>query len=555
MTFRQPARQSFLNSGVVVFAFATLLLCSPKLSAAQDGDKPLTKYVSVKLTANLDSLSDNQKKMLVLLMEAGQQMDRAFWRQAYGGKKALLDSITNPKLKQFAEINYGPWNRLENNAPFIEGVETKPKGANLYPKTLTKDKFEKHLEKNPDDAQSFKSLYSVIRWQDGKLAAIPYSEFFENEFGTAAIKLIRASQLAEDDGFKKYLVARAAALLSNTYQPSDMLWMDMKTNQIDCVIGPIENYEDQLFGYKASCECYVLIKDMSWSERLSKYASMLPELQKGLPVPDKYKTETPGSNSDLNAYDVIYYQGDCNAGSKTIAINLPNDEEVQLKKGSRRLQLKNAMQAKFDKVLIPIADLLIVPEQRQHIKFNAFFSNTMFHEVAHGLGIKETITGNGSVRTALREASSALEEGKADVLGLYMVTKLFEDGDLEGSLEDYYVTFMASIFRSVRFGASSAHGKANMIRFNFFKERNAFTRNEETGQYKINMAEMKVAMAELSEKILVLQGNGDYDAARTFTDEMGFVGPALQADLERANRAGIPTDIVFEQGAEVLGLK
>ena len=293
---------------------------------------------------------------------------------------------------------------------------------------------------------------------------------------------------------------------------------------------------------------------MSWSERLSKYATMLPALQRDLPVDEKYKRETPGTNSDLNAYDVIYYAGDCNAGSKTIAINLPNDEEVQLQKGSRRLQLKNAMQAKFDKILVPIADLLIVPDQRKHITFNAFFSNTMFHEVAHGLGIKKTIDGSQKVRTALRESASALEEGKADILGLYMVTKLLEQGELkEGTLEDYYVTFMTSVFRSVRFGASSAHGKANMLRFNFFEKRNAFTR-EDSGRYRINMPQMKSAMNELSAKLLELQGNGDYRAAREFTDEMGFVGGVLQADLERVNRAGIPTDIVFEQGTQVLGL-
>ena len=357
-----------------------------------------------------------------------------------------------------------------------------------------------------------------------------------------------------DPGFKEYLQARAKALRTNEYQPSDMLWMDMKNNKYDVVIGPIENYEDKLYGYKAAAECFVLVKDMSWSKRLARYASMLPDLQQGLPVDEKYKAESPGTNSDLNAYDVVYYAGDCNAGSKTIAINLPNDEEVQLKKGSRRLQLKNSMRAKFDKILVPIADLLIVPDQRQHITFNAFFSNTMFHEVAHGLGIKNTITGKGRVREALREAASALEEGKADILGLYMVTKLLENGNLsEGTLEDYYVTFMAGIFRSVRFGASSAHGKANMIRFNFFKELGAFTRNK-SGQYRVNIDKLKVAMTELSRKLLQLQGDGDYAVARTFVDEMAFVGEVLKADLDRVNRAGIPTDIVFEQGAGVLGL-
>ncbi len=537
---------------------ALILMCTfshAQTTGQDETDSQLTKYVSVKLTADLSHLSENQKQLISLLISAAQDMDDVFWIQAYGNKDALLDSISEPVLKRFAIINYGPWDRLQNNRPFIDGVLTKPAGANFYPQDMTKDEFEKHLQENPADQEALKSLYTLVeRDENGNLEAVPYNVAFEDQFASAAEKLRKASELAEDSGFKAYLQARAEALLSNEYRASDMLWMDMKTNKLDVVIGPIENYEDQLNGYKAACECYVLVKDMSWSERLSKYASMLPDLQKGLPVADKYKQETPGTNSDLNAYDVIYYAGDCNAGSKTIAINLPNDEEVQLKKGSRRLQLKNSMRAKFDKILVPIADLLIVPEQRKHITFNAFFSNTMFHEVAHGLGIKETITGNGKVRSALREAASAIEEGKADILGLYMVTRLFEQGELsEGSLEDYYVTFMTSVFRSVRFGASSAHGKSNMLRFNFFKEKGAFTR-EESGRYRINMDQMKVAMKELSARLLELQGNGDYKAAREFTDNLGFVGPILQADLERVNRAGIPTDIVFEQGTEVLGL-
>ena len=351
--------------------------------------EPLTRYETVRLSADLSHLSANQKKMVGLLIDAGQQMDSAFWFQAYGDKDALLSEIKNPKLLDFAKINYGPWNRLRENSPFVPGIESKPPGANLYPKDITAEEFEKHLADNPDDAEAFKSLYTFIRRDEsGKLVAIPYSELLKNEFAAAAAKLRAAAGLAEDPGFKSYLLARADALMSNQYRESDMLWMDMTQNQVDCVIGPIENYEDQLHGYKTACECYVLIKDMAWSQRLSRYASMLPELQRGLPVPDRYKQETPGANSQLNAYDVVFYAGDCNAGSKTIAINLPNDEEVQLKKGSRRLQLKNAMRAKFDKILVPIADLLIVPEQRKHIKFYAFFSNTMFHEVAHGLGIK-----------------------------------------------------------------------------------------------------------------------------------------------------------------------
>ncbi|MDB4640552.1 hypothetical protein OAF56_02860 [Pirellulaceae bacterium] len=542
-----------------LFAFCTLLVPqSFGQDRAVDDVKDLTKYATVKLTADVEKLDENHRKMIPLLIEAADEMNKAFWYQAYGDASNIkinpsLSQNETAMLKRHVMINYGPWERLQENRPFLSGFGKKPAGANYYPADMTKEQFDAQVKTNP----KLKSLYTFVRWdkkEKGELIAIPYSKQFSNEFGTAAQKLKEAAKLAKDPGLKAYLNSRAAALLSGDYQPSDFLWMDMKSNRLDCVIGPIETYEDQLFGYKASCECYVLVKDMSWSERLQKYAAMLPKLQKGLPVEDKYKSEEPGTKSDLNAYDVIYYAGDCNAGSKTIAINLPNDEEVQLKKGSRRLQLKNAMRAKFDQILLPIANVLIVPEQRKHITFDAFFGNTMFHEVAHGLGIKETITGKGRVREALREVSGALEEGKADILGVYMVSKLLETGDLtDGVIEDYYITFMAGIFRSVRFGASSAHGKANMIRFNFFKDKGAFTRNE-NGLYKVNMDKMKLAIAALSGEILRLQGNGDYSAAAKFADDMGFVSDTLKADLDRVNQRGIPTDIVFEQGVEVLGL-
>jgi len=330
--------------------------------------------------------------------------------------------------------------------------------------------------------------------------------------------------------------------------------MEMKDNPIDIVMGPIESYEDQLYGYRTGFESYVLIKDLAWSKKLEKYAAYLPELQKGLPVNKKYKAEQAGSDADLNAYDVIYYAGHSNAGGKTIAINLPNDEQVQLEKGTRRLQLKNAMRAKFDAIMAPIAATLIVPEQRENVTFNAFFANTMFHEVAHGLGIKNTVNGNGLVREALKEHHSALEEGKADILGLYMVRQLLDKGVItEGVLQDYFTTFMAGIFRSVRFGASSAHGKANMVRFNYFKEQGAFSRNEE-GLYQVDMEKMTKAVDDLSELILTLQGNGDYQGVADLVKEKGNIGEMLAADLQRLEDANIPVDIVFEQGKSVLGL-
>lgn len=512
-------------------------------------DALLGKYTSVKLTSDLSVLSDNQKKMIPILIEAGKIMDKLFWFEAYGDQDQLMQSIPNEKFKAFAKINYGPWDRLDGNKPFLESYDEKPLGANFYPADMTKEEFEAL------DLEDKASLYTFLRrGEDGEIASIPYHEMFEEDIKKAASLLRQASELADNTALKRYLEARALAFETDEYQPSDLYWMDMKDNQIDVVIGPIETYEDQLYGYKAAHECYVLVKDMEWSQRLAKYANVLPNLQKGLPVADAYKQEKPGSDAELNAYDVIYYAGDCNAGSKTIAINLPNDEEVQLKKGTRRLQLKNAMRAKFDKILLPIADVLIADDQRQHITFDAFFSNTMFHEVAHGLGIKNTIDGKGTVREALKEHASALEEGKADILGLYMIKQLHEQGEIKGDLKDFYVTFMAGIFRSVRFGASSAHGKANMIRFNFFQEYGAFARDEKTGKYAVDFEQLEEAMKALSNKILTLQGDGDYMGVASLVKEKAGIGYQLQTDLDRLASAGIPVDVVFEQGVETLGL-
>ena len=523
---------------------------APKSETVESTDR-FEIYVPVELNADLSDLSDDQRQMIGLLIDASKIIDGLFWLQSYGPAEELLSGIEDSRKREFARINYGPWDRLNNNEPFIEGYGPKPLGANFYPEDMTKAEFEAW------DQSGKTGLYSLVRRnQEGELELIPYHEAYKDELQKAAETLRKAAELAEDEEFAAYLRLRADALVSDDFRPSDMAWMDMKNNRIDVVIGPIENYEDQLFAYRTAYESYVLLKDLEWSEKLAKFAAFLPELQKGLPVDDKYKAEEPGTDSDLNAYDVLFYAGHSNAGSKTIAINLPNDEEVQLAKGTRRLQLKNAMRAKFDKILVPISDVLIAEDQRKHITFPAFFANTMFHEVAHGLGIKKTVTDGSNVRQALKETSSALEEGKADILGLYMVTELHNKGELEdGELMDNYVTFLASIFRSVRFGAASAHGKANMMRFNYFKEQGAFTRDPESGQYSVDFEKMQQAMTNLSKLILTIQGDGNYAKSKELLESKGVVGAELQTDLDRLAEADIPVDVTFIQGKEVLGVK
>jgi hypothetical protein len=509
----------------------------------------LNIYEPVKLTTNLNALTVNERKVLPLLIQAAQIMDELFWRQTYPQRDSLLAGLKDEDTRNFIRINYGPWDRLNNDKPFISGIGTRPAGATFYPPGMTKADLEK------TDLKDKFNQYSIIeRDSAGKLSVVPYHVLFASDLQKASALLKQAALLAEDQGLKKYLNLRADALVTDNYVPSDYAWLDMKTNTLDIIIGPIENYEDKLFNARTAFEAYVLVKDKVWSKRLEKYVHLLPELQKGLPVAQKYKQEKPGTDSDLNAYDVVYYAGDCNAGSKTIAVNLPNDELIQQKKGTRRSQLKNTMKAKFDKILVPIANELIDKDQQKYVNFDAFFANVMFHEVAHGLGIKKTVTGKGFVKEALKEQYSWLEEGKADVLGLYMVTGLLKKKELTGDMKTYYTTFMAGLLRSVRFGASEAHGQANMQCFNFFKEKGAFIRSA-NGTYLVDFVKFESAMNSLSNLILTLQGNGDKAAVEKAQKENALISPELQSDLDRLSKRGIPVDIIFEQGADVLGVK
>lgn len=539
-------------NNVLIFMLAIIL------SGCGADDKKLTeemkdnldKFREVTLTTDLSWLSSQEKEIITILIDVAAIMDDIFWLEAYGDKEELFDRVENEYAREYIKIHYGPWDRLNGNAPFIPGFGEKPASARFYPSDMTVSEFEEW-----DDPEK-SSLYTIIkRDDDGKLVAVPYSEYFSEQHSEAALLMMKAAGLAEDEGLKKYLTMRAEALLSNDYQPSDFAWMEMKQSNIDFVVGPIENYEDQLFGYKAAHESFVLVKDPEWSARLAKYNSMLTGLQAALPVDPAYKSEVPGTDADMNVYDAIYYAGDCNAGSKTIAINLPNDPEIHLAIGSRKLQLKNSMKAKFDNILIPITNMLIDESQRQHITFDAFFENTTFHEVAHGMGVKNTINNKGTVRDALKEQYSALEEAKADIMGLWLVTRLYEMGEItSGEVMDNYVTFFAGIFRSSRFGAASAHGKANMLSLKYFADNGAFV-YQDNGYYKVRFEEMKKAVESLVSRILTVQGDGDYETAKEWIERDGVMTESLRRDLDKVNEEGIPVDIVFKQGKEVLGLQ
>jgi peptidase M49-like protein len=507
-------------------------------------------YAVVQLKADLSHLDENTQRMVAKLVQAADIMNELTWKQSWNGDRAaLLAQAPDEVTRELVDINFGPWDRLNEDKAFIANIKPRPPGGPFYPVDMSKEEFE--AANLPDKT----SNYTLLRRDAaGKLITVPYHVEYKPELERTAALLREAAELSGDKRFADYLSMRADALLNDDFRPSDMAWMDMKTNPVDIVIGPIETYEDQLFGYKAAYEGLVLVKDVEWSRKLARYAGFLPELQRGLPVEAKYKAEKPGSKADLNAYEAVFYAGDANVGAKTIAINLPNDEEVQLAKGTRRLQLENVMKAKFDAILLPIAKQLIAEDQLQNVTFDAFFEDTMFHEVAHGLGIKKTLDGKGTVDEALKEYSSSFEEGKADILGLYMIDALSAKGEMDKSrIMDSYVTFLAGILRAVRFGAADAHGKANMLRFNYFADAGAFSRDA-NGRYRVDFDKMRAAMNSLSAKLLTVQGDGDYAEAKRMTDTLGVIKPELAADLAKLKDAKIPVDIRFEQGLEVLGL-
>ncbi|MEE4196384.1 MAG: Zn-dependent hydrolase [Bacteroidales bacterium] len=514
-------------------------------------DKLLANYADVKLKTDLSVLTENQKQMLPLLFEAAHIIDEIYWLQTCGNKEEYLQSITNEKVRKYFYINYGPWDRLSGMEPFIDEVGSKPEGANFYPADMTYQEFDGF-----DDLEKFDSYTLLRRNEVGGLQTVPYHKAYKEKLEKIAELMKKAAKLAEDEGLKNYLLKRAEALLTDDFYASNIAWMKMKDNIVDFIVGPIEDIDDRLYYSKASYQSMVLIRDVESSKNMEKYSLLVPYLQKNLPVEEKYKTEVPGGLSDIMVYDVILCSGNWNAGSKKIAITLPRDGRVQLEVGSRKLQFKNVMEAKFEKILKPIAHLLIDKEQRKHVKFDAFFQNTMFYEVGSALGMKNMVAREGSVRDGLKDQYNVIEECKNDILSLFFLTKLHEMGELPGTdLMDNYVTYMADIFRSVRFGISNDQGVANMIRFYYFEEKGAFTRNKKSGTYTIDFEQMQKAMLNLAEEILLIQGDGSYEEAKKLVEEKGYIRDELLEDLYRIQKEHIPKDVVFEQGLDVLGLE
>lgn len=518
------------------------------------GDEAFGRYATVRLTSDLGGLTTNELAMIPILIQAAECMNDIYWLEMVGPREAVLDSMSDPLLRRRVEINFGPWDRMEADAAFVPGVGPRPKGAGFYPPGMTVAEFEAAAD--GADGEDLRSHYTVVgRDAEERLRALPYHHVFQREVQAAAALLREAAALADDAGLHRYLALRATALESDDYRASDEAWMDMKSNALDIVIGPIEVYDDKLFAYKASHEAIVLIKDREWSDRLAHYADLLPALQAALPVPPAYRSERPGLDADLNAYDAIYHAGLANARPTASAINLPNDEEITLTKGTRRLQLKNVMRAKFDAIVRPIADLLIAEDQRPRLTFEAWFEVVMFHEIAHGLGIHRTIDGRRTVAAVLREQATPIEEQTADVVGLFMLAQVRANGDsgLAPTIA-HHVAHLADLFRMLRYGGTNPYALIAASQLNVLLRHEVVLRDTASGAYRLDVDRVGPAVEEMAANLLRLQGDGAYERAIAWYGSTGAVGAVQRRDLDRLAGRSVPIDVIYEQGLEVLGL-
>jgi hypothetical protein len=516
-------------------------------------DAALPNLATVRLTTDLAPLTAHERTMLPILIEAADLMEDVYWREVVGPREEALASVQDPRLRRKFEINAGPWDRLSGDEPFIPNVGERPKGARFYPPDMTVEEFDRAADKEAGEA--FRGTYTIVRRDvGGRLEAVPYHVAFATQSRRAADLLRQAARLADDAGLRRYLEVRATALETDDYRPSDEAWMDMKSNRVDIVIGPIEVYDDKLLGCKASHQAIVLIRDLAWSQRLIRYRAMLPRLQAALPVPSTYQSEEPGLDADLNVYDAVYHSGFANRPPVASAINLPNDEEVALTKGTRRLQLKNVMRAKFEAIVVPIARAILPEDQLAALTFDAWFEGIMFHEIAHGLGLHHTIDRKRTVRHALRDQATAVEEQKADVLGQFMLQWLAENDEPDHAPRlGHVVAHVTDFFRLLRFGGASPYARISASELTYLIARGGVERDN-AGRYRVDVELASAAFAQMATRLLTIQGDGDHAGAIRWYEETGRSGTGFRAEIERLAKSTIPIDVVFEQGPDVLGL-
>ena len=514
-------------------------------------EQMIARFAPTDVAADTSKLADADRQALDKIIQAARFMDDIFLRQVWSGNadlKAKLEADQSPlgqaRLHYFM-INKGPWSRLDHNKPFVPGVPAeKPLGAGFYPDDMTKDEFT-NWDKGLSDAdrKQAEGFFTVIRRDNGKLKSVPYSQEYQQFLAPAAKLLQEAAALTTNATLKNFLSKRAEAFLSDNYYASDVAWMDLDA-PIDVTIGPYETYEDELFGYKAAYEAFVTLRDEAESAKLVKFSSYLQELENNLPMDARYRNPKLGAASPIRVVDVVFTSGDGNRGVQTAAFNLPNDEQVVKEKGSKRVMLKNMQEAKFNKVLIPISKVALDPAQSSQISFDAFFTHILMHELLHGLGPHNiTVGGNATtVRGQLKELYSAIEEAKADITGLWALQYLIDKGAIDRAMErDLYTTYLASSFRSVRFGTTEAHGKGQALQFNYLSDEGAIKYDAAAGTYSIDPAKIKDAVRKLTGEILTLQAEGSYEKAKAMLDKYGVIRPEMQKTLDKLNN--IPVDI------------
>lgn len=516
--------------------------------------KKISQFSETELKYDHSLLDENQKKVMENIYLSAKQLDKIFLDQVYSKNKEIKKKLENStdelsKLQlDYFNIMTGPFDRLDHNKPFY-GNAAKPLGANFYPEDMTKEEFENWIKTHPEDEKAFTSEFTVIRRDGDKLMAIPYSEYYKNELTIAADYLRKAAEFADNPTLKKYLRTRANAFLSNDYFQSDMDWMDLKDHTIEVITGPYEVYEDELFNYKASFECFLTLVDPAETAKLKKFASYLTEMEKNLPIPDKFKNFNRGSESPIMVVQEVFSAGDTKAGVQTLAFNLPNDERVRAAKGSKKVLLKNMHEAKFEKLLKPIASVVIDESQQKYISFDGFFTHTLMHEMSHGVG-PGFIVVNGKeteVKKELKETYSTMEECKADILGMWNNLLMIQKGVLSDQFErQMWVTFLAGTFRSMRFGIGEAHGGGNAIIYNFLLEKDAYEYDAATQKVRVNFDIIKPALHELANKVLMIQALGDYKGAKDLMAKYKVESESMTTLIEKLK--SLPVDIhpIFE---------
>ena len=521
------------------------VLCIAALAACNNMRDPvqqkLNAYANVEVGSHLyTGISENGKQVLDYYKLAADEADNIFWDQSFGDKAAMSKLPTDAQ-RVYALVNYGPWDRLDDQS-FVEGYGERPAGANFYPADVTDEEFEAL-----DDPDKMSPYTLIRRGEDGKLKVVWYHDAFASHIEKIANYLTAAADITIKPSVRNYLLKKVEGLKTDDYYGSDLAWLEMDDSKMDLVIGPNETEDDRRYGIKASYEAFVLLKDLDLTESLREYTAMIPELQKSLPCPEEYKAFVPGSGSNIFAYNALYYAGGANAGIKVIAINLPHDTKVQAEKGTRTALLNNVIRDKFVKIVLPTGRLLIEKEQLPQLKESAFFWNIAFREVAHGLGVKQTVNGKGTVQEALGNEALTLEELKGDVLGVYLPIQLASQGRLDQTVtrEAAITSFITGVIRSSRFGNAEALGRANIICYNFLKEQGAFTHNA-AGLYHIDYDKAEAAISALAGQVLTIQATGDRDAANALIAGYGQVSESLAQDFAAINRASIPTDVRFQ---------